>query len=182
MVLSASIRTGKKSDRVALFFMQYIKQHSLGEAELVDLEALELPLLQERLRLLKEPPANLVSFAEKVKAADGIVLVTPEYNGGYPASLKNAIDALYDEWKRKPIGLCTVSAGPFAGMNVITSLQYVLWKIGALVVPAMFPVASVQNSFDESGQPADKAGTEKRAASFLAELTWHMDAAEKMKS
>ncbi len=109
------------------------------------------------------------------------MLVTPEYNGGYPASLKNAIDVLYEEWKRKPIGLSTVSAGAFAGMNVITSLQFVLWKIGAHVVPAMFPVAMVATAFDENGQPADKAGTDKRAAVFLAELAWHMQAAEKMK-
>jgi len=137
-------------------------------------------LFEERLRLLNNPPENLQEFARKIKAADGIVLVTPEYNGGYPASLKNAIDALYDEWKRKPIALCTVSPGPFAGMNVITSLQFVLWKIDALVVPAMFPVATVQTTFNENGQAADKAGTDKRASLFLAELTWHMEAAEKM--
>ena len=108
-------------------------------------------------------------------------MISPEYNGGYPASLKNAIDALYDEWKHKPILLSTVSAGPFAGMNVITSLQFVLWKIGAHVVPAMFPVAMVETAFDETGKAADKAGTDKRAATVLAELTWHMDAAEKMR-
>jgi len=181
IVFSSSIRTGKKSDRVALYFMQYIKDHNLGEAELIDLDTYQFPLFEERLRLLKNPPENLQEFASKIKAADGIVLVTPEYNGGYPASLKNAIDALYDEWKRKPIALCTVSAGPFAGMNVITSLQFVLWKIGALVVPAMFPVATVQTAFDENGQAADKAGTDKLASLFLAELTWHMEAAEKMR-
>ncbi len=181
MVLSSSIRTGKKSDRVALYIMEYIKEHNLGEAELLDLDAYQFPLFEERLRLLKNAPENLIKFAEKIKAADGIVVVSPEYNGGYPASLKNAVDALYDEWKRKPIALCTVSAGPFAGMNVITSLQFVFWKIGALVVPAMFPVAAVQTSFDENGQAADKAGTDKRASVFLAELTWHMEAAEKMR-
>ncbi len=181
IVLSSSIRTGKKSNRVALYFMQYIQEHKLGEAELIDLDAYQFPLFEERLKLLKNPPENLKEFAEKIKAADGIVIVTPEYNGGYPASLKNAIDALYDEWKRKPIALSTVSAGPFAGMNVITSLQFVLWKIGAHVVPAMFPVAMVDTAFDENGGAADKTGTDKRAGVGLADLTWHMDAAEKMR-
>lgn len=180
MVLSSSIRTGKKSNRVALYFMQYIQEHKLGEAELIDLDAYQFPLFEERLKLLKNPPEKLLKFAEKIKAADGIVLVTPEYNGGYPASLKNAIDVLYEEWKRKPIALSTVSAGPFAGMNVITSLQFVLWKIGAHVVPAMFPVAMVEKAFDENGLATDKAGTDKRSAVFFAELGWHMQAAEKM--
>ena len=181
IVLSSSIRTGKKSDRVAQYFMQYIQEHKLGDAELVDLDAYQFPLFEERLKLLENPQDNLLEFAQKIKAADGIVLVTPEYNGGYPASLKNAIDVLYDEWKRKPIGLSTVSAGAFAGMNVITSLQFVLWKIGAHVVPAMFPVAMVETAFDEKGQAADKPATDKRAAVFFAELGWHMQAAEKMK-
>lgn len=182
LVISSSIRTGKKSDRVALYFMDYIKDHKLGEAELLDLETLNFPLFYERLHLLKEPSAALVAFAKKIKESDGIVLVTPEYNGGYPASLKNVIDVLYAEWKRKPMAICTVSDGPFAGMSCITSLQFVLWKIGALVVPAMFPVATVPTTFNEDGKPVDKVATDKRAAAFLAELTWHMDAAEKMKS
>ena len=148
----------------------------------MDLDSLNFPLFQKRFRLLQDPLPGPVTFAEKVKAVDGIVMVSPEYNGGYPASLKNAIDVLYDEWKRKPIGLCTVSAGAFAGMNLITSLQFVLWKIGAIVVPAMFPVANEQNSFDENGIASDQPGTDKRAATFLAELSWHMEAAEKMRS
>ncbi|MBC7866891.1 MAG: NAD(P)H-dependent oxidoreductase [Gloeobacteraceae cyanobacterium ES-bin-316] len=180
LILSSSIRTGKKSDRVALYFMQYIKTHELGEAELLDLHDYDFPLFKERLSVLKDAPPNLLEFAGKIKTADGIVLVAPEYNGGYPASLKNAIDVLYDEWKRKPIAISTVSAGPFAGMNMITGLQYVLWKIGALTVPALFPVAMVGNSFDEYGNPSDKPGTDKRAAAFLKELLSCVEAAGKM--
>lgn len=180
LILSSSVRTGKKSNRVALYFLNYIKEKNIGEAELLDLEDLHFPIFNERLRLLKEPPASLVQFAEKIKSADGIVLVTPEYNGGYPASLKNAIDVLYAEWHHKPIAITTVSNGPFAGMNVITSLQYSLWKIGACTVPALFPVPTVEKTFDENGVPADKEATDKRADKFLKELTWWMEATKKM--
>lgn len=182
IVLSASVRTGKKSNRVAIFFERFIREKQLAEVELLDLETYQFPLFQERLRLLEKPPENLLAFAAKITSADGIVLVTPEYNGGYPASLKNAIDVLYAEWKKKPIAISTVSEGGFAGMNVITSLQYTLWKIGAFTVPAMFPVANINSSFDEAGQPADAAGTEKRAVAFLYELQWCMDAVELMKN
>jgi NAD(P)H-dependent FMN reductase len=122
----------------------------------------------------------MLAFAKEVETADGIIIVTPEYNGGYPASLKNVIDLLYAEWKRKPIAIATVSAGAFAGSQVITSLQFSLWKIGALVVPAMFPVATVEKTFDENGTPSDLEGTNKRANIFIKELTWWMEAKQKM--
>jgi NAD(P)H-dependent FMN reductase len=164
------VRIGKKSDRVALFFKNYINTHQLGASELVDLEQYDFPLFKERLYLLKDPPKALLAFSELIKSFDGIVLVSPEYNGGYPASLKNVIDVLEKEWKRKPIGISTVSSGPFGGMNLITSLQYTLWKLGAFTIPAMFPVANVEKSFDSDGYAIDKESTEKRASIFLAEL------------
>jgi NAD(P)H-dependent FMN reductase len=108
------------------------------------------------------------------------VVVTPEYNGGYPASLKNVVDLLYEEWRRKPIAISTVSNGPFGGTQVITSLQFTLWKIRAWTVPAMFPVPMVGDAFDEAGNPADKAGTDKRARGFISELLWCMEASRRM--
>jgi NAD(P)H-dependent FMN reductase len=180
-VIAASVRTGRKSDRVASFFINYIRENKIGEPLLLDLEQINFPLFHERLKFLKDPPASLVEFSDHIKSVDGIVIVTPEYNGGYPASLKNAIDVLEPEWKRKPIAIATVSAGAFGGMNMISSLQFSLWKLGACTVPAMFPVPTVEKTFDENGVPADKEGTEKRAAKFLGELQWYMDAAAKMK-
>jgi len=100
--------------------------------------------------------------------------------GGYPASLKNVIDLLNDEWKRKPIAISTVSTGGFGGMQVITSLQFSLWKLRALIVPAMFPVPKVSEAYDEQGNPTDKAGTEKIAKAFIDELLWCMEAKIKM--
>ena len=181
IILSASVRTGRKSDRVATYFFNYIKSNKIGEVELVDLNELNFPIFKERLRFLKDPSKQLQDFAFTIKNADGIVLITPEYNGGYPASLKNAIDVLYDEWHRKPIAIATVSEGAFGGTQVITSLQFTLWKIHAWTVPIMFPVPTVEKAFDENGNATDKDGTDKRAAAFIAELSWCMDASLKMK-
>ena len=90
------------------------------------------------------------------------------------------MDLLYKEWHRKPIALATVSAGPFGGAQVTTSLVFSLWKIGAWVVPAMFPVPIVQNNYDEEGNATDKAATDKRAHAFVGELLWCMNAKKKM--
>jgi NAD(P)H-dependent FMN reductase len=173
-ILSSSVRTGRNSHRVALFFKNYIEANNLATVGILDLQAYNFPVFDERLRLQKNPSAQSIEFAEKIKAADGVLIVTPEYNGGYPASLKNVIDLLYAEWKRKPIAISTVSDSPFGGTQVITSLVFSLFKIGALLVPAMFPVPKVKDSFSEDGAPADKEGVEKRAKAFLGELLWVM--------
>ena len=171
-IISASVRTGRASHRVALYFEQYITSHQLGTAEILDLKEYNFPVFEERLRLQPDPAPKTLEFAEKIKAADGVIIVTPEYNGGYPASLKNVVDLLYDEWRRKPIAISTVSDGGFGGTQVITSLQFSLWKIRAWTVPAMFPVPKVLEVFDENGQALHPADTDKRTASFLEELLW----------
>src|SRR6185503_8329775 len=98
-------------------------------AEILDLNSYNFPIFNERLRFQKEPAASVLEFAGKIKASDGVIIVTPEYNGGYPASLKNIVDLLYDEWHRKPVAISTVSDGVFGGTQVITSIQFSLWKI-----------------------------------------------------
>jgi len=179
-IISSSVRTGRASHRVALYFKTYLETNNLATAELLDLAAYQFPVFDERLRFQKNPSKEMLDFAGKIKLADGVIIVTPEYNGGYPASLKNVIDLLYDEWYRKPIAVSTASNGIFGGSQVITSLQFSLWKIRAWTVPAMFPVPKVQDAFDENGTPADKAATDKRAAGFINELLWCVEAKSKM--
>jgi len=179
-IISSSVRTGRASHRVALYFKTYLETNNLATVELLDLAAYQFPVFDERLRFQKNPSKEMLDFAGKIKLADGVIIVTPEYNGGYPASLKNVIDLLYDEWYRKPIAVSTASNGIFGGSQVITSLQFSLWKIRAWTVPAMFPVPKVQDAFDENGTPADKAATDKRAAGFINELLWCVEAKSKM--
>lgn len=152
----------------------------MATAKMLDLNNYKFPIFEERLKFLNNPPTEVVQFAEEIKNADAVIIVTPEYNGGYPASLKNVIDLLTAEWKRKPIAIATVSNGDFGGSQVITSLLFTLWKIGAWVAPAKFPVPNIEKTFDEKGQAADKEKTDKRAKGFLDELIWCAEAKKKM--
>lgn len=181
VIISASIRRGRNSHRVALFFKQYMESNGLATVDVLDLDAYNFPLFHERLQFEPNPSEQVLEFAGKIKAADGILIVTPEYNGGYPASLKNVIDLLYAEWHRKPTAISTVSDGIFGGTQVITSLQFTLWKMRAWTVPAMFPVPKAPEAFDAAGIPTDREGTEKRARIFINELLWCIEAAKRMK-
>lgn len=182
VIISSSIRTDRKSHRLALYFRNYIEERLLGEVRILDLGEYKFPLFEERLKFMPEPSEQATEFALAVRKSDGVIIVTPEYNGAYPASLKNVIDLLNEEWKRKPVSLVTVSSGMFGGAQVTTSLLFTLWKIGALVVPAPFPVPKVQDNFSEQGEALDKESTDKRAKIFLDELSWYAKAAEKMKA
>lgn len=180
VIISASVRISRNSHRVALYFQNYIKENNIGQVSILDLNEYQFPIFEERLKFMSNPSEKVIQFTEQIKQSDAIIIITPEYNGGYPASLKNVIDLLYTEWKRKPIAISTVSDGVFGGSQVITSLVFSLWKIGAWVVPAMFPVPSISKTFEENGTPSDKEGTDRRAKRFIEELVWCTTAKEKM--
>ncbi|MGN6476533.1 MAG: NADPH-dependent FMN reductase [Flavipsychrobacter sp.] len=182
VILSASVRTGRASHRVALFFEKYFATHTNATTEILDLNAYKFPIFEERLQYMPDPSADVLEVSEKIKKADGVLIVTPEYNGGYPASLKNFIDLLYSEWRRKPLAISTVSNGNFGGTQVITSLLFSLWKIGSWIAPAMFPVPNVHESFTEEGNATDPEATGKRAKRFVDELLWCIEAHHRMEA
>jgi NAD(P)H-dependent FMN reductase len=179
-IISGSMRTGRKSHHVAKYFHTYIKENKLATTEILDLKEFDFPIHEERLSKMTEPGESEKLFSEKIKNADAVIVVFPEYNGGYSASIKNAIDLLYPEWYHKPLSLVCVSDGSFGGMNALTLLQTVFLKVKA-VPTGHFPVPKVQDSFDEKGNATDKEKTDKRAAALLKELLWFTEAFSKMK-
>jgi NAD(P)H-dependent FMN reductase len=133
------------------------------------------PMMEERLHRRDDPPARLKEYADKIGRADSIIIVSPEYNNGYPGVLKNALDYLLPEYERKPIGIVTVSAGGFGGLTCLAQLRLVAIGMGAFPIPENLAVSRVQESFKDDGMPMDP-GYEKRAAAFLDELLWFTEA------
>ena len=175
-IISSSVREGRKSHNVTLYFQNYLIENKLATTEIIDLKECNFPIFQGTLKTLTNPAENVLEFAAKIKSSDGIIIVTPEYNGGYPASLKNAIDLLYEEWNHKPIAIVTVSSGPFAGSQALVSLQFTLWKMMAWTIPAMFSVPTVAEAYDENGNAMDKSNSDKLANIFIKELLWCIEA------
>lgn len=132
-VILGSTRKGRQSIKPAQYILRRLRQQSQVETELIDLAEYDLPIMEERLRFLKpvEVPPHLLAFSEKIVRADSIVIVSPEYNNGYPGVLKNALDYLLPEYKRKPIAIVPVSAGGFGGLNCLAQLRLVILGMGA---------------------------------------------------
>jgi NAD(P)H-dependent FMN reductase len=178
-IISSSVRIGRKSHRVAAYFQKFLEREYKATSEILDLSIYQFPVFTERLKYQPSPSPDVLDFADKIKRADGVIIVTPEYNGGYPASIKNVIDLLYDEWHHKPIAISTVSDGSFGGTQVITSLLFSLWKMHAWVIPAMFPVPNVEAAFSKEGHP-EKTSTDDRARIFVNEFLWCVQAKSRM--
>ncbi len=174
-IISASVRKGRASHRVALYLQNYVTEQTLFSTELLDLNQYQFPVFEERLQYQTNPDPKVLEFADKIVKADGVIIVTPEYNGGYPASLKNVIDLLYKEWHHKPLAIATCSDGSFGGTQVITSLAFTFWKIGAWLVPGKFQAAKIKEAYDENGKPTHKDASDKAAAGFLKELLWAIE-------
>lgn len=174
-VIEGATRRGRESIKVARFVYERMRRRENVETELLDLEEYDFPMMEERLRFRDDPPPRLVEFSEKIARSDSLIIVAPEYNNGYPGVLKNALDYLLPEYKRKPIGIVTVSAGGFGGLNCLAQLRLVVLGMGAFPIPAALTVSRVQNSFDDEGNPTDES-YEKRAASFIDEVLWFAEA------
>lgn len=169
-IISSSIRPERKSHRLALYFKKYLEEINNAKTDILDLKKFNFPIFDTILESQINPSSGLLNFAEKIRSSDGIIIVTPEYNGSYPASLKNAIDVLYQEWNNKPIAIVTVSSGPFGGSQALLALQFTLWKMKAWTIPAFFSVPDVENAYDEKGNATDEVATHKLADIFIKEL------------
>ena len=180
-VILGSTRRGRQSPKVARFVSDRLKRTGRIETEILDLLEYNFPLMEERLSRREDPPPRLREYAEKINRADSIVIVTPEYNNGYPGVLKNALDYLLPEYKRKPIAIVTVSGGSFGGIYALAQLRLVSFGLGAFAIPASLPISRVQESFAEDGTPSDPS-YEKRAEFFVAEVLWFAEAIANQKA
>jgi NAD(P)H-dependent FMN reductase len=166
-IISSSVRTGRKSHNVALYFQKYLSDNYKANVEVLDLKSYNFPVFETPLKYQKSPSLEVLEFKNKIIASDGVIIVSPEYNGSFPASLKNVIDVLYEEWFQKPIAFSTVSSGNFGGLQALTHLQFVFWKIRALTFTANFPVSNVQEKFNDYGVPTNKQETDDFAKLFI---------------
>lgn len=173
-VILGSIRRNRESAKVARYAFRHLQQREGIDAELVDLKELELPMMEERLRFRNDAPANVLDFSAKIDRADSVIVVAPEYSGGYPGVLKNALDYVKPECSRKPFGIITVSASS-GGALCLTALRQLLLHLGGVPIPATLPVTNVRDAFDADGNPADPA-FHKVAQSYFDEFLWFTEA------
>ena len=110
-------------------------------------------------------------WRDTIIKADGLVIVAPEYNHGYPGILKAVLDLLLQEYIHKAVAFVGVSAGPWGGTRVIEAMVPMARELGLAVSFSDLNFPKVQKTFDAEGKLLDLA-FEKRAQDFLDELVW----------
>ncbi len=150
MIVIASTRPGRIGVPVANWFVEQATRHDGFECDLVDLAELDLPLLDEpnHPRLRQYTKEHTHAWSTTVDAADAVVFVTAEYNYGYPAALKNAIDYLHHEWRYKPVGFVSYG-GVAAGTRAVQQLKQVVTALSLMPVTASVNIPFVAQFLDD---------------------------------
>lgn len=164
-VLLGTPRQGRQSEHVAQFLLSEMKKRPEIETELIDVRQLQMTLHDAGTEM-QDP-----EYAKRMMRADGLAIVVPEYNHGYPGLLKHALDMCLEEYIHKPVGFCGVSAGPFGGARVIENLVPVVRELGLVVTSTDLNFSRVGDAFDEAGKLKEEKYV-GRAAKFLNELVW----------
>lgn len=173
-IILGTARKGRQSDKVANFMLQEITKTEL-ESEIIDVRDYSIEATDNTGKL---PQAK--KFAEKITKAEALIIVSPEYNHGYPGELKIMLDMLYNEYLSKPVGFCSVSSGGFGGIRMIEQLRLVSLELHMIPIHETLYFPNIQNLFDESGDIKDQAYY-KRARVFLDELIGYAKTLQTMK-
>lgn len=151
-LLLGSVRAGRRSEHVASYLLSKLEGDPRFRPELLDLATYRFGLLEQRPSEMTDPPEALEVFSQRLREADALLIVSPEYKGGIPGALKNAIDLLEPEiLRRKPVGICTVSAGGFGGLQCLLQLRLTVLALGGVPIPESIAISRVQERFTEQG-------------------------------
>ncbi len=131
-IIIGSTRPNRFSEKIIPWVLENLKVFEQFSVEVLDLRDYPIPFLSEGISPahIKDRKYNneaSIRFSDKILEADAFIFITPEYNHGYSAVLKNAIDSIYVEWQNKPAGI--ISYGEVGGANAIQQLRNVITEI-----------------------------------------------------
>jgi NAD(P)H-dependent FMN reductase len=160
VVIVGSVREGRFGPVVADWFVGQAKQRDDLSVDVID---------------LVDTPIPSASFASRIDAADAFVVVTPEYNHGYPGPLKAAIDSVGREWQAKPVGF--VAYGVLSGgLRAVEQLRIVFAELHTVTIRETVSFHGARERFDEHGTPRDPDAVNTAASALLNQLGWWADA------
>jgi NAD(P)H-dependent FMN reductase len=167
-VLLGTPRKHRESVHVAEWLHGKMQEREEIETQLFDVQDFNLPNDDYGMEI-KE---NFPEWRDAMQRADGLVIVTPEYNHGYPGTLKSVLDLLLPEYIHKAVAFAAVSAQVWGGVRVIEQLVTVSRELGLAVTFTDLNFPRVHTLFDETGNLLDEKAYESRVKNFLDELVW----------
>jgi NAD(P)H-dependent FMN reductase len=164
-VILGTSRKGRASVHAARLLAELLNRRAGVCSDVIDIASVPLPV-DDAGEAIKD-----ATFSAAVNAADGLVIVAPEYNHSFPGLLKHTLDSCLSEYIHKAVGLVGVSAGPFAGIRVVQSLLPVMRELGLVTIFWDINIGQVGKVFADDGRLLDEAFV-RRADRFIRELIW----------
>jgi len=168
-IILGTAREGRKSEKVASYMLKCAKDAGL-KSEVLDVRNFRIGATDNT-----QVSQVAKTFSEKVVKTDGLVIVSPEYNHGYPGELKMMLDLLYQQYFNKPVGICGVSRGPLGGARMVEQLRLVCVELHMVPIREAMYFPAVQDLFEDGGEIKNKSFN-VRAKVFFDELIWYAKA------
>lgn len=166
-VLLGTPRKNRQSEHAAKWVAAKLAERTGVETQLFDVRDFDLP----RDHYGTEIGERFPEWRDAIVRADGLVIVTPEYNHGYPGALKSVLDLLLKEYIHKAVAFVGISAGPWGGTRVIEAMVPMVRELGLAVSFSDLNFPGVASKFDSEGNLLDDA-YEHRVKGFIDELVW----------
>jgi len=164
-VILGTARKGRASVHAARLFTDLLNQRAGVTSHLIDIATVSMPV-DDAGEAIKDP-----AFAKAMAEADGVLIVTPEYNHSFPGLLKHVLDSCLSEYIHKAVGVAGISAGGFSGTRVIQGLLPVMRELGLVTIFWDVNIGTVGKVFTEDGRLLDEAVI-RRSDRFIKELIW----------
>lgn len=181
-ILLGSTREGRAADLVVPWLLRRTEAQPSFAVEVLDLREWALPMFAETIHTIgdfRDPTYSqplIRQWNDSISAADGLVIVTPEYNHSVPATLKNALDSLFFSFalRNKPVGVVGYSGGAVGGARAVEHLAHVLIEAEAVPLRNTVLIPAVHSAFDDAGNIND-VGTSHALDIMLEDLAWWGD-------
>ena len=172
-VIVASTREARIAPTIVEWFLAEKVAIDGIEVDLIDLTEVDLPPYQAaKPAFMGDYDSQAIrDFGARIDRADAFVIITPEYNHGYPASLKHALDSVYHEWKGKPVGFISYG-GISGGVRAIEQLRGVMAELHTVTIRNHVSFPMVRSCFDEDGRAVNQDVVSDAATTMMTELLW----------
>lgn len=174
-VILGSIRDIRRGGRVAKWLVPQLSKYNDAEFELLDLKDYPLPFFDENNSPegLEKKYSNEIArkWSAKIDEADAFIIITPEYNHGTSAVLKNALDWLYYEWRRKPVAFISYSPNAAGGVRAVEQLRQNVIELQMSPLREAIHITYVLDTLDESGK-LQQGHFNERLDTLIDELMW----------
>ena len=185
LVFYGSYRSDRMGIRLADYLVRRLQDRGCG-VELIDARSVGLPMLD---RMYKEYPSGeappaLEALAGKIRAADGFVFVTGEYNWGVQPGLKNLTDHFLEEWFWRPAAVASYASGRTAGARSNLVWHGTLSEMGMVVIPSTLTVGPIAETLDAEAHAigAPGAALDRAFMKFADDLGWWTEAARSQRA